>query len=75
MMPLGMVFFLHLQLKGRTDGGSLVSSDGPIKITYAVEWLFTLMAPFIISEFASSEILGKEMGLQEMFAVSGALLD
>lgn len=75
MMPLGMVFFLHLQLKGRADGGSLVSSDGPIKITYAVEWLFTLMAPFIISEFASSEILGKEMGLQEMFAVSGALLD
>ena len=33
------------------------------------------MAPFIISEFASSEILGKETGLQEMFAVSGALLD
>lgn len=72
-MPLGMVFFLHLQLKGRTDGGSLVLSDGPIKITYGVEWLFPLMAPFIISEFASSEILGKEIGLQEMFAISRAL--
>lgn len=59
-MPLGMVFFLHLQLKGRTDGGSLVSSDVPIKITYAVEWLFTLMAPFIMSEFASSENLGRK---------------
>lgn len=70
-----MAFFLHLQLKGRTDGGSLVSSDGPIKITYAVEWLFTLMAPFIISEFASSKIRGKEIGFEEMFAISRDLLD
>jgi hypothetical protein len=37
MIPLGMVFFLHLQLKGRTDGRSLVSRDRTIKITYAVE--------------------------------------
>lgn len=74
-MPLGMVFFLHLQLKGRTDGESLVSSDRPVKITYAVEWLFPLMAPFVISEFASSEILGKEIGLQEMFVISQDLQD
>lgn len=74
-MPLGMVFFLHLQLKGRTDGGSLVSSDGPIKITYAVEWLFTLMAPFIISELANSKILGKEIRLHETFTISRDLLD
>lgn len=74
-MPLGMVFFLYLQLKGRTDGGSLVSSDGPIKITYAVEWLFTLMAPFIISELTSSKILGKEIRIQEIFALSRDLLD
>lgn len=75
MMPSRMVFFLHLQLKGRTDGGSLVSSDGPIKITYAIERLFTLMAPFIISAFASSKILGNGTRLQEMSVLSRDLLD
>lgn len=74
-MPLRVVFFLHLQLKGRTDGENLVSSDGPIKITYTIEWLFMLMAPFIIFEFASSKILSRRIRLQEMFAVSRDLLD
>lgn len=64
-MPLGIVFFLHLQLNARTDGGSLVSSDGPIKITYALEQLFARKVPFIISEFASFKICPKETGLQK----------
>lgn len=64
-----MVFFLHFQLKGRTDGRSVVSRDRTIKIAYAVEWLFTLKAPSIMSEFARFRIRRKKNGLPKTFTV------
>ena len=64
-----MLFFLHFQLKGRTDGRSVVSRDRTIKIADAVEWLFTLKALSIMSEFASFRILRKKTGLRKMFTV------